>query len=145
MLYRLVYIFFVYSIQVSYAHEKKGKKRTVKLEEIIKIVDGSVLTKGANLDLEILFCGASDLMSDVLAYVKAGALLLTGLINPQSIRTAEMADIAAIVFVRGKAPGSEAVSLADELGIPLVASPYSMYEVCGRLYQAGIPPVMVME
>jgi predicted transcriptional regulator len=117
----------------------------VKLEEIIKIVDGSVLTKGANLDLEILFCGASDLMSDVLAYVKAGALLLTGLVNPQSIRTAEMADIAAIVFVRGKAPGSEAVSLADELGIPLVASPYSMYEVCGLLYQAGIPPVMVME
>lgn len=106
------------------------------------MVDGSILTKDANLDLEILFCGASDLMSDVLAYVKAGALLLTGLVNLQSIRTAEMADIAAVVFVRGKAPGFEAISLAEELGIPLVASPYSMYEVCGRLYKAGIAPVM---
>jgi predicted transcriptional regulator len=117
-------------------------REAVKLKEIIKIVEGSVLTKQANLELEILFCGASDLMSDVLAYVKAGSLLLTGLVNPQAIRTAEMADIAAIVFVRGKTPGAEAVGLADELGIPLIASPYSMYEICGRLYQAGIPPVM---
>jgi predicted transcriptional regulator len=114
----------------------------VKLRDIINIVNGRALTSTVNLDLEISFCGASDLMSDVLTYVKPGSLLLTGLVNPQSIRTAEMADLAAIVFVRGKTPGSDAIELAEELGIPLVGSPYSMYEICGRLYQAGLEPTL---
>ena len=114
----------------------------VKLRDIISIVNGRTLTSTVNLDLEISFCGASDLMSDVLAYVKPGSLLLTGLVNPQSIRTAEMADLAAIVFVRGKTPGSDAIELAEELGIPLIGSPYSMYEICGRLYQAGLEPTL---
>jgi predicted transcriptional regulator len=115
---------------------------TVKLTQIIDMVGGTILTKKARLDLEILSCGASDLMSDVLSFMKPGSLLVTGLVNSQSVRTAEMADLAAIIFVRGKTPGSEAVDLADELGIPLAASPYSMYEMCGRLYQAGLAPVM---
>ena len=114
----------------------------MKLKEIIEIVKGKVLTSRINLDLEISSCGASDLMSDVLAYVKSGSLLLTGLVHPQSIRTAEMAELAAIVFVRGKTPGIDAIDLAEELGIPLIASPYGMYEMCGRLYQAGLEPVM---
>lgn len=114
----------------------------MKLKEIIEIVGGTLLTKMANLDLEILHCGASDLMSDVLSFMKPGSLLLTGLIHPQAIRTAEMADLAAIVFVRGKTPGPEAISLAEELRIPLIASPYGMYEMCGRLYKAGLPAVM---
>jgi len=92
--------------------------------------------------VEILSCGASDLMSDVLSIMKPGSLLLTGLVNPQSIRTAEMADLAAIIYVRGKTPGPEVIDLADELGIPLIGSPYGMYEMCGRLYQAGLPPDM---
>lgn len=112
------------------------------LKEIIKIVEGKVLTSRANADLEISAGGASDLMSDVLAYVKPGSLLLTGLIHPQTIRTAEMADLSAIVFVRGKTPGQDAVELAEELGIPLIASPYGMYELCGRLYQAGLEPTL---
>jgi predicted transcriptional regulator len=81
-------------------------------------------------------------MSDVLAYVKPGSLLLTGLVHLQSIRTAEMSDLSAIVFVRGKTPGRDTVELAEELGIPLIASPYGMYELCGRLYQAGLEPTL---
>lgn len=113
----------------------------MKLREIIEFVSGTILTKGAQMDLEIPSCGASDLMSDVLAFMKPGSLLLTGLIHPQSIRSAEMADLAAIVFARGKTPGPETIHLAEELGIPLIASPYGMYEMSGRLYQAGLEPV----
>ena len=82
-------------------------------------------------------CGA-DLMSDVLAYCKPRALLLTGLTHPQVVRTAEMADIAAIVFVRGKKPPQETISLAEEKNIPLVTSPYTMFELCGRLYMNNL-------
>ena len=112
------------------------------LKEIIGVVRGTVLTKHTRSDLEISSCGASDLMSDVLSFMKPGSLLLTGLVHPQSVRTAEMADLAAIVFVRGKTPGPEVVSLGEELGIPLIASPYSMYEICGRLYKEGLPPTL---
>ena len=82
-------------------------------------------------------CGA-DLMSDVLAFTHTGTLLMTGLTNPQAIRTAEMAGIVAIVFVRGKLPPPETIALAEEKGIPLLASKYTMYETCGRLYEAGL-------
>ena len=114
----------------------------MKLQEIIKIVKGKILTKQADLDLEIPSCGASDLMSDALAFMKPGSLLLTGLVHSQSIRTAEMADLAAVVFVRGKTPGADVISLAEELKIPLIASPYGMYEMSGRLFNAGLPSVM---
>ncbi len=116
--------------------------KIVNLKEIVKVIGGRILTKQAKLDMEISSCGASDLMSDVLSFMKPGSLLLTGLVHPQSVRTAEMADLAAIVFVRGKIPDSEVISLADELTIPLIASPYGMYEICGRLYEAGLDPVM---
>jgi predicted transcriptional regulator len=114
----------------------------VKLNEIVGIVRGAFLTIQPKLDLDISSCGASDLMSDVLSFMKPSSLLLTGLIHPQSVRTAEMADIAAIIFVRGKTPGPEVVSLGNELGIPLIASPYGMYEICGRLYKAGLAAAM---
>jgi predicted transcriptional regulator len=120
----------------------QSRNRTVKLQEIIEIVDGTILTERVDVNLEVLSCGASDLMSDVLAFMKPGSLLLTGLIHPQSIRTAEMADLAAIVYVRGKTPGPEAISLAEELNIPIIASPYGMYEMSGLLYKAGLTPVM---
>ena len=113
----------------------------MKLQEIVKIIGGNVLTNRAKLDVEVPSCGASDLMSDVLSFMKPGSLLLTGLVHPQSVRTAEMAELSAIVFVRGKIPGPEVVGLGDELGIPLIASSFSMYEICGRLYQVGLPPV----
>jgi hypothetical protein len=78
-------------------------------------------------------------MSDVLASIKPDAILLTGLCNPQVVRTAQMADVRAIVLVRGKRPPIETVDLAIHENIPLISSPYGMFELCGRLYQAGLP------
>ena len=78
-------------------------------------------------------------MSDVLAFTHPGTLLLTGLTNPQVVRTAEVAGIVAVVFVRGKVPPPETVALAEERGIPLLATHHSLYEACGRLYAAGLP------
>lgn len=89
-------------------------------------------------------CGA-DLMSDVLAFTHAGTLLLTGLTNPQVVRTAEMAGIKAIVFVRGKHPPRETLVLAEDKGIPLLATRYTLYEACGRLYSAGLPSCGVFD
>ncbi len=77
-------------------------------------------------------------MSDVLAFTCAGTLLLTGLVNPQVVRTAEMAGIKAIVFVRGKTPPPETVSLAKEKDIPLLTTDFTLYESCGRLYVEGL-------
>lgn len=110
----------------------------MKLKEIIQVVEGAVLTEQADLELEITSAAGCDLMSDVLVYARPYALLLTGLTNAHVIRTAEMADIAAIVFVRGKLPLPEALSLAGEKGIPLISSPHGMFEMCGRLFEAGM-------
>ena len=110
----------------------------MKLGEMISIVEGTLLV-GANVEgLEIQGACAADLMSDVLAFADSGSVLLTGLCNPQVVRTAEMADIEAIIFVRGKNPAPETVALAKEKGIPLVMTRYTMFEMCGRLYQAGV-------
>ena len=77
-------------------------------------------------------------MSDVLASIKPDAVLLTGLCNVQVVRTAQMADVRAIVFVRGKIPQPETIELAAQENIPLITSPYGMFELCGRLYEAGL-------
>ncbi len=82
-------------------------------------------------------CGC-DLMSDVLAFVKDQSLLLTGLINSQVIRTAEMMDIVAICFVRGKNPGEDVVELAKDKDITILTTDYPLYTACGRLYENGL-------
>lgn len=113
------------------------KKMT--LAEVLSIIEGKVISSNADLSKEVSMACGADLMSDVLAFTHAGTLLMTGLTNPQVVRTAEMAGIVAIVFVRGKLPPPETVALAEEKGIPLLASKYTMYETCGRLYQAKLP------
>lgn len=111
----------------------------MKLSEIIELIDGTVFNQEVLEDGEIKGgCGA-DLMSDVLASTLPEAVLLTGLCNPQVIRTVEMADIRAVIIVRGKQPPPETIALATQEKIPLVSSPYGMFELCGRLYQAGLP------
>jgi predicted transcriptional regulator len=110
----------------------------MKLHEIIAILEGELISKHADLDLEVVCADAADLMSDVLAFAEPGSVLLTGLCNPQVVRTAEMADIVAVVFVRAKYPPPETIALAEEKGIPLVATRYAMFEMCGRLYRAGM-------
>lgn len=113
----------------------------MKLQEIVELAQGSLLTRKAVTDIEITSCGAGDLMSDVLANVKADSLLITGLVNAQSVRTAEMADIRVLIYVRGKVPDPWTVKLAEEVGISLIISPLGMYEMCGRFYQAGLVPM----
>jgi len=110
----------------------------MKVDDVLKIVGGTLLTPDVPLDRNVKGgCGA-DLMSDVLASVKPEAVLLTGLCNIQVVRTAQMADISAIVFVRGKIPQTEIVDLATEENIPLITSPFGTFELCGRLYEAGL-------
>ncbi len=82
-------------------------------------------------------CGC-DLMSDVLAFVKDQSLLLTGLINSQVIRTAEMMDIVAVCFVRGKMPPEDVVELAKEKGITILSTSLPLYTACGKLYDSGL-------
>ncbi len=93
-------------------------------------------------EVDIQFGCASDLMSDVLAFSRAGAVLLTGLVNVQTVQTAYIAEISAIVFVRGKRPGKDVIALAGEKRIPLLGTPYSMYEACGLLYARGLGSTM---
>jgi len=108
------------------------------LEEIRRILNCEVLSGDEDLEQEVFAgCGA-DLMSDVLAFAKPGAVLLTGLTNVQAVRTADVADIKAIVFVRGKLPDRETVELARAKGIPLLATRMTMFEACGRLWVAGL-------
>jgi hypothetical protein len=109
------------------------------VNSLLQLVNGNLINKNADLSRQINGgCGA-DLMSDVLASVQPEAVLLTGLCNPQVIRTAQMADVAAIVLVRGKVPPRETIALAIQERIALISSPFGMFELCGRLYQAGLP------
>jgi predicted transcriptional regulator len=110
----------------------------MRLKDIVNITDARAYTPDIDLDREILHAFASDLMSDVLCYDVTQGLLITGLTNPQMLRTAEMADVAAILVVRGKVPQPEAVTLAQDLGIPLISTDAIMFEACGRLHQAGL-------
>lgn len=117
----------------------------MKLHEILSIIDGTVLLdeQVPMLDLDIPGCFGADLMSDVLTSTQPRSLLLTGLCNPQVIRTAQMADIPAIILVRGKIPHPDTLELANQENIILLSSPYGMFEVCGRLYQAGLPSLEI--
>lgn len=111
----------------------------MRVSELIAIIDGKLVTNTADLSREIKGgCGA-DLMSDVLASIQPEAVLLTGLCNPQVVRTSQMADVAAIVLVRGKCPPKETIELANSENIPLISSPFGMFELCGRLHEAGMP------
>jgi len=117
----------------------------MKLREVLALTEGKAISKNVDLDTEVqMGCGA-DLMSDVLSFTHEGTLLMTGLTNPQVVRTAEVAGIRAIIFVRGKVPPEETIALAEEKGIPLLASKYTMFETCGRLYKAGLPSCGLFE
>jgi hypothetical protein len=111
----------------------------MKLSQIKKIINAKYIVRLKDSDkLEIKMGCGSDLMSDVLAFIKRDSLLLTGLTNPQVIRTAEMADVVAICFVRGKKPFADTIELAKQKGTPLLSTDLPMYESCGRLYKEGL-------
>lgn len=109
----------------------------MKISEIIKILDAELLS-GSDTGMEILSACGADLMSDVMAYVKENVLLLTGLVSPQVIRTAEMMDIKAVVFVRGKNPGQAVLDLAAEKDMIVMSTRNPMFIACGKLYSAGL-------
>ena len=108
------------------------------IAEIVTILDARVLCGEGLLDQEVSTACGSDLMSDVLAFVKDKTVLITGLTNVHVIRTAEMLDIHCIVFARGKVPGEEVLEEARELGIVVLTTRHTTYTTCGLLYQAGI-------
>jgi len=110
----------------------------VTLNEVVKILDADVLVGQDQLGMEIKTAFGADLMSDVLAFAKSGSLLLTGLTNPQVIRTADILDIAAIIMVRGKKPAPETIRLAEDLKIPILSTKFILFETAGRLYEKGI-------
>jgi hypothetical protein len=113
----------------------------LRIAEIAECLNAKIYTE-YYLDKQVTSACGADLMSDVLSFVKSNTVLLTGLLNPHVIRTAEMIDISCIVFVRGKIPTEELVELAREKGIALLATEISMYEACGMLYQKGLPACM---
>ena len=110
----------------------------MKLRDVKEILDAEVVVGHDQLDMEVKTAFGADLMSDVLAFAKSGSLLLTGLTNPQIVRTSDVLDIAAIIVVRGKRPLPETVQLAEELRIPILSTRYILFETAGRLYAKGI-------
>lgn len=108
------------------------------VKEVLQILDAEIILDRDWLRSEISTVYGSDLMSDILSYSKPNSLLLTGLINPQTIRTAEMVEIAAICFIHSKRPHRETVELARTNEIPLISTHLSMFEACGKLYTAGL-------
>ena len=110
----------------------------MKIYQIQELLEAGIVCGEDQLDEEVSSACGSDMMSDVLAYVKDQAVLLTGLVNPQVVRTAEMMDMVCVVFVRSKAPTQEMISLAKEHGMVLLKTRKRMYEACGKLYAAGL-------
>ncbi len=110
----------------------------MKLYEIKDLLEAEVLIGEDQLDTEVKTAFVADLMSDVLAFATAGSLLITGLTNPQVLRTADVIDIAAIIMGRGKRLSTETIQLAEILNIPVLTTKYILFEIAGRLYSKGI-------
>ena len=110
----------------------------MKVFEIKEILDAEIICGEEFLDRDVFTACGSDMMSDVLAYVKEQAVLLSGLVNPQVVRTAEMMDMKCIVFVRGKQPDEDMIELAVERDIVLLGTKLEMFTACGLLYKNGL-------
>ena len=110
----------------------------MKISTIKELLNAEVLCCEEKIGSHVYSACGSDMMSDVLAYVKDQMVLLTGLVNPQVVRTAEMMDMPCVVFVRGKQPDETIVALAKDRGIVLMTTPHRMFTACGLLYQNGL-------
>lgn len=113
----------------------------MKLKELAALVAGEVLTGESRLEESVDYAFASDLMSDVLTIRIDNFILITGLANVQSVRTAEMSDVQYILFARGKKVTEEMIELAKDNDIVIIRTPYSMFKTSGILYGAGLKPV----
>ncbi len=110
----------------------------MKLKEIVEILQCKVWTNNVDMELEVECAFGADLISDILMRTKEPTLLLTGLTNPQIIRLSDMIDLFAIIFVRGKKPSEDLVKMANERGLPLLTTEYTMFKSSGELYKAGL-------
>jgi len=110
----------------------------MKLDQVEKILEAKVCTSFPYSEIEVSAACGADLMSDVLAFGEDKGLLLTGLNNPQCVRTAEMMDISCVVLVRGKDPDESLISLANEKNVVVMKTDHLMFNSCGLLYDAGI-------
>jgi len=110
----------------------------MKVAEAVELLEGQFFSGKEKSEYEVASACGADLMSDVMAFVKDKVLLLTGLVNPQVIRTAELLDIHAVIFVRGKIPGRDMIDMAEESDIILAGTKLPMFLACGKLYEAGL-------
>jgi len=109
------------------------------LAEVKAILNAELLTAYENdLSLQVRSACASDMMSDVLAFTEPEALVITGLANEQTLRTVEIADAVAVVFVRGKRPAAAIITNANDKKIPLMTTEFCMYDACGLLFNKGL-------
>nr|MDK2850684.1 hypothetical protein [Candidatus Cloacimonadota bacterium] len=108
------------------------------LRDVAKLLEGEVLYPDADLDREVPCAFASDLISDILMCTKEPTLLLTGLTNNQVIRLSDMIDLTGIVFVRGKKPLPEVIKMAEERGLPIISTKFTLYRSSGLLFNAGL-------
>ncbi|HEY9053499.1 MAG TPA: hypothetical protein VIO60_01635 [Rectinemataceae bacterium] len=108
------------------------------IRDVARILDAKIYRGEDQLDLEVQAACGADLMSDVMAFVKDRVVLLTGLMNPQALRTADLLDIKVVVFVRGKRPTPDLIEMGAESDMILMSTKYSMFLACGRLYEAGL-------
>ena len=112
------------------------------LSEVKEILQAELLTENeSDLQCYVHSACASDMMSDVLAFTEPEALVITGLASQQTLRTVEIADAVAVVFVRGKFPDAGIISLANQKKIPLMTTHYCMHDACGLLFNRGLPGV----
>ena len=110
----------------------------MKIKDIQNILDAEIMCHDDMLDREVKAACGSDMMSDVLAFVKEQAALLTGLVNPQVVRTAEMMDMHCIIFVRGKRPTLDMIQLAEDRDMVMLCTEFEMFTACGKLYNEGL-------
>lgn len=107
------------------------------VRDLIEILNADIILE-KDLNAEVKTACGSDMMSDVLAFVKDQSVLLTGLVNPQVVRTADMMDMLCIIFVRGKQPDQTMIDLADRRDITLLSTKLRMFTACGLLYSNGL-------
>lgn len=117
---------------------KNAMEKPVKYSEIIEMLKADVLVADSNPEREMRAVISSDLISDILTFLEEDALLLTGLVNTQVIRVAEMIDIGSIILVRGKQPDKPMIEMAIEKDVPLATTRHTLYEASGKLYKKGL-------
>ena len=110
----------------------------MKISEIAKLLNAEVITGKDKQDIEIKSACGSDMMSDVLAYIKDQSMLLTGLVNTQVVRAAQTMNMRCVCFIRDKRPDDAMIKAAENAGVVLLACKYRMFEACGILYKNGL-------